>query len=867
MHAAADDSNPDVEVMIGALGAGDVPRAAAAFRALFRLFGPEADGNSVVKPEQAPQPAADGVLIDLVKSPEITSIRWWIAVATAWLKLGDLATCYACHNKAEDIADSGRDTDWSDLGALRDFRRLTAAAVQPATRTFQRGESHSHRRTRVRRSLGMGDQSERLPLLASRRDAQFEFICAVLMNTREYQIDELCICWQKLGAGEAAVEQFILANSQRNVADWLSTEHWRDLQYYLYYCAQALNAMGDQISAYAAYYLAVLFDKPMTEEEERAARGVPENEAAATARDFLKSHHWAEERLADNSALSVRGPGGSKLVGELLSRGEISLAGGVIERLKSSFVTIHGPKVIARQRRLLAQTNGWLDRLVEHSPSDQSTRDNLASDLRRPEYAFVARHLAQFHPASGESGRPLLDGLAQPLGTVPTDDEPVARCKLRLGRAAGTQPELGQFAFGPGASILSVGAGDCRQSALRLVESLRQSDTVVLWIHASVREDLESRGLTPKMVCLRLESSKRDDHGVIANARELKSCVYALADGLDQTLRPLAGNRRLWTRERMVRFLGADPAINGVKNLATKDEVDLKKIAVGLANDVLGRAVRDCADFRLVADCIAAAMPVLRSINRVCRIDWTMAPELDQDTKARPDAIRLDLEGTLTTDAVVAPLLLIGSLFQQIWRRHIWAPDEGELGGWDGNLNPIRRRIDDALMPENGVGAELEAANKATDQRVPAGDAVEPGTAAAAVPLLPPEEGMLWTELRALRQSTPDFITVVLSGRWPDEGRTVLNFLRQLDSLGTPRVAVAALLDLDEDREAPAWIDRNTIRLFRTILYGDVGGRTRRSLAMALGHCDVKAWQPNAERVIAVRRTLNSIQKCELMPW
>src|SRR5262249_5798086 len=158
-----------------------------------------------------------------------------------------------------------------------------------------------------------------------------------------------------------------------------------------------------------------------------------------------------------------------------------------------------------------------------------------------------------------------------------------------------------------------------------------------------------------------------DDQGIVHYARDLDWCVQSLAGSLDRMF-PLKRDGRvepLWLR-RLMPLLRADIGIGSVAELAVDDENELKTIEVGLGDHVLGHPLHDVVDFRLLANVISSSLPVLRSINRACRLEWSVPDALAYDQSAGPDAIFLHLERPQTTDTLVLPILLIGSLFQQM---------------------------------------------------------------------------------------------------------------------------------------------------------------------------------------------------------
>lgn len=826
-----------------ALARGDVAEAARSFALAAGLA--HDPGLEWERQPQAPLSQAVERLAKVLRAPRPATVRWWHRVGEGWLALGFDGLARASVERARRMIEGGTPAGWRDLRALVELSlRISpahvaleavagdGAEVRPGMPVRMAPEPRADKQSRLGLVFGRGDPREvdrRVRRLHREADLVGLLLCTDAAALGSFS---LVRHWYQIDEPRAAVEEFLTQIADRRLADWLPA-----LQDDLAWCARSLYRLGDQVTAYACFHLAIALeeDVPSSRPPQSGDQPDPEPTTADLARDYCQ-RLAAVAPLLDSPVGVLRVFAKGFRAGDWLA--EHGLEGCYFDYASPSRIAVLASRrsKISRQIHALGERSGWFLPLVDDhaSGADGDGTDDHALEVA---VAHAARPAAlPFDGRRPQRRRGRKRWSPPPPLTGPPQRARPRRAQLPLGLVeAGGQAAL---EVGSGAPLLALGPPVDDQFLLAIAHELAAQGWAVLWLRqalAPLPDGADRRDGWHRITPGRAVSSER--WRWLQHLTESEPLRQATQECLRRVLPPCEDPAADSCIEELLRSASGRRAAGAVlcEDVPFGERDGLKDQGariVSLAADLHFRQPRDLRRAASLLDHVNAAQKTLR---RAIRASWVAPEQSHRSGPAGGDAlagslVRVDLPTGERPESALLAIICAGSLLEvaDLCPR---APGEAPPGA--GVDWPPDFTLEVRPRPDPGQSGDMAALSDEVFEQVGgAGGRTRPP------PPPPPRsrapasafERMLaspWIRHGVLTPATDRPVCVLVSGSY---GKSLLPLLRWFQPDGPGRRH-----GLITGTRSPSPADLGTGSLYRTFLVGQLDEQLLELLEIAAG--------------------------------
>jgi hypothetical protein len=776
------------------LQARDVVNAARRFAELVGTPCPLRPGSTLA--EADPDQVAS--LADDLRRAEVLEVGWWRSIAVGWLavELPELAVASAA--RARRLVEEGARADWSDLRLLAEVSRSTHIfSGRPDTPTGPaEGTVHlllEPRATKERRLgllFGRGDEESITRRIDALRELADPAMLVMAERTRFGTRSILVAAFYERREYEAAVEELLqLAAEPENLPGILRQPN------NLVFCGQSLLQLGDQVSAYACFRLALALDSG---EAFEGSDRTSETLAIEDAREYCRRLNGLRDRLDSGEGTFRAFTNGAHVGRWLAGQGLPGYFPQYLELLWAGVFRDRG-RVLDRQLRSIGIASGWflpgLPRVGDDDPP--------ATVPTEPP-PLLPLHAGRPHQADNPS-RP-------PVRSLDRSEPPPRLVRVRVGIAEAGG--VAEFGVGPDSPALAVGPPVDDLFLLSLADQMHRSGWTVVWLRQA-----RSAGV-PKAV----DAVQGEWHVVGPGTQpteQARQCLAELAAStrvrtaaqacLRRTLHPCADPAADACIEHLLASVDSEAAI---KALGSDQPLETVRYAAEVVSGSARLPFRSTLDLRRAASLLAHVQEAAFALRRAVRAVWA-PPQSSSYGWNEPGArVRVDLPADSRPESVLLAVLCVGLLLEEAAtvsavRRARQERSEFQLD--------IRPRSDSSELDE--LRSLLEAAGAPH---------YDPYDNLAPVPEPDPiyREGV-WVRQGVLSQEAEPRVCVIVSGGWGTALRPLLEWF-QPGGLGEQHTLVAGV-------PAPMNDDLGTASLYRSFLVGELPPDVLRLFETAAG--------------------------------
>jgi hypothetical protein len=453
------------------------------------------------------KPAALENFETLIGNPKKKQVKWWRQVAEEWMNMGVAQLCLACTVRAKNIIDEGAGTSLDELITLSNLsnRAQSRSNIQTLDIIDQNesrlaGEPLKAKEERINAIFGIGRKPKidnRLKKLAKDKDLRGLMLCMLSHGESQLNPDKMLEAWFNKSEFHAVIEIFFTTFANTPLTDL--GHRFRDS---LILCGRAHYFLGDHITAYACFYLALLGVPEEKADLDRAPDRAP-TDLKRVARDYLKRLEWAHKFLDTPLGIHRLGSNGSYVLKWLRRNNLIGLYREYIE-LHRHFIHIFPRTVISRQIHQVARKLGWTfaeePEILNHDNSGASLKELFKTVPGR-----IFSHSSFHYNGSPQPGilkaralKPssptgfFLDKCRSPKSLGGSPDHPSSPAThIHIGYKKNRTIEKAYMKVQAGAPVLAVSPevniGLLSSAAHQLIES----GWNVLWFHRMAKNDHE----------------------------------------------------------------------------------------------------------------------------------------------------------------------------------------------------------------------------------------------------------------------------------------------------------------------------------------------------------------------------------------